>query len=74
MCVCACVRAYVRARDASRKIPFSWMVHAGSVFVASILPSMTCMSVSSGSMQWYVDVQRLDLSLYSHPKKLWGME
>ena len=47
------------------------MVHAGCVFVASILPSRTWMSGSFESVQWYACVHRQDLGLYSHLKEFW---
>ena len=49
-------------------IPSSWMVHAGSVSVASIHPR-TWMSWSFECMQWNACVKRQDLSLYSHLKE-----
>ena len=50
----------------------SWMVHAGCVFVAGIHPSRTWMSGSFESVWWNACMHRLDLGLYSHPKKFWG--
>ena len=47
-------------------------MHAGCVFVASILPSRTWMSGSFESMWWNACVRRLDLGWYSHLKKIWG--
>ena len=32
------------------------------------------MSLSFQSIRWNAHVCRLDICLYSHPKKLWGME
>ena len=42
----------------------SWVVHAGSVFVADIHPSR-----SFESVRWNTCVRRLDFGLYSHPKE-----
>ena len=50
----------------------SWMGHAGCVFVAGIHSSRTWMSGSFESVRWNACVHRLDLSLYSHPKEIWG--
>ena len=54
------------------RIPSSWMVHAGGVFVAGIYTSRTCMSGSFESVRWNACVHRLDLSLYSHAKEFLG--
>ena len=43
----------------------------GVFFVTGIPSSVTWMSGSFESMQWNACVHRLDLSLYSHPKKFW---
>ena len=51
-----------------------WKVHAAYVFVASIHPSRTWMSGSVEPMWWNACVRRLDVSLYTHPKELYGLE
>ena len=48
------------------------MVHAGCAFVASIHLSRTWMSGSFESMRWSSCVHRLDLGLYSIPKRVIG--
>ena len=52
----------------------SWMVQAGSVFVAGIHLFRTWMSGSFEFVWWNVHVHRLDLNLYSHPKEFGGTE
>ena len=56
----------------SSRIPSSWMVRAGYVFVAGIHESRTLMSGSFESVRWNACVRRLDLGLRSHPKGFWG--
>ena len=50
----------------------SWMVHPGFVFVAGSQLSRTWMSGSFESVRWNARVHRLDLSLYSNLKEIWG--
>ena len=52
-------------------IPSSWMVYDGFVFATGIHPSRTDISGFCESARWNACVQRLDLSLYSHPKVFW---
>ena len=63
---------FLNSNHTGSHIPSSWMVHAGCVFVAGVPPSRTWMSGSLESVRWNVCVRRLDLSLYSHPKEIWG--
>ena len=44
----------------------------GVCFVAGIHPSRIRMSRCFESVRWNACVHRLDLGLYSHPKKFWG--
>ena len=47
-------------------------MHAGCVFVAGNYTSRMWRSESFKSARWNACVNRLDLSLYSHPKAFWG--
>ena len=56
------------------RLPSSWMVHDGYIFVADSHPSRTWMSGSVESVRRNAYVHWLDLGLYSHPKEFWGNE
>ena len=52
-CVCDqfCCCYFLKSNRRGSHIPSSWMVHAGCVSVAGVLPSRTCMSGSFESVR-----------------------